>query len=63
MSIRHKTKNNIMTLEELTQKMYNLIEDNVSCGIQRNEMYNLLDEIEECKKNNNLKQKQHEKSD
>ena len=29
MSIRHKTKNNIMTLEELTQKMYNLIEDNV----------------------------------
>ena len=38
-----------MTLEELTQKMYNLIEDNVSYGLQRNEMYDLLDEIEEFK--------------
>ena len=38
-----------MTLEELTQKMYNLIEQNVSCGLDRSEMYDLLDEIEDFK--------------
>jgi hypothetical protein len=36
-----------MTNSELTQKMYDLIEQNVNDGFTRMEMYNLLDEIEE----------------
>lgn len=36
-----------MTNSELTQKMYDLIEQNVNDGFIRMEMYDLLDEIEE----------------
>jgi len=36
-----------LTLEELTKKMYYLIQDNVSDGNVRSEMYDVLEEIEE----------------
>jgi len=36
-----------MTNSELTQKMYDLIEQNVNDGFTRMEMYDLLDEMEE----------------
>ena len=38
-----------MKLQELTQKLYDLIESNVSDGLIRMEMYDLLDEIEQLK--------------
>ena len=36
-----------LTLEQLTEKMYYLIQDKVSDGNVRSELYDLLDEIEE----------------
>ena len=36
-----------MTNSELTQKMYNLIEENVNDAFARCEMYDLLNELEE----------------
>jgi len=36
-----------MNNSELTQKMYDLIEQNVNDGFKRMEMYDLLDEIKE----------------
>ena len=34
-------------LEELTQKLYNLIEENVKDGFIRAEMYDIIEDIEE----------------
>ena len=39
-----------MKMQQLTQKLYDLIETNVSDGFTRMEMYDLLEEIEELKK-------------
>jgi len=36
-----------MTNKELTQKMYNLIESSVPDAFDRDEMYNLLEELED----------------
>lgn len=34
-------------LQELTQKLYNLIEENVTDGFTRSEMYDIIEDIEE----------------
>ena len=39
--------NNQLSKEELTQKMYDLISDNVTDSFTRHEMFELLDEIED----------------
>ena len=36
-----------MTNKELTQKMFDLIESNVSDAFDRDEMFNLLEELED----------------
>tara|TARA_R100000951_G_C2630603_1_gene177527 strand:+ start:461 stop:604 length:144 start_codon:yes stop_codon:yes gene_type:complete len=38
---------NEMSTKDLTQKMYDLIADNVRNGLVRSDMYDILDELEE----------------